>query len=151
MNTDSGSQESADVRPEAEKQAAQDDASQATDRESKGRPSESTTFANAIKEVLNSEGAANMAEIVCEHLLKAKELEVAARDRAAASYHRGMVRWSYTFLAALGLCLGVILLVVWMLKGEKDLLLPVLSSLIALIAGTGGGLVFGRRSAATRE
>lgn len=54
------------------------------------------------------------------------------------------------FLIALTLCLSFLSAIIYVLRGDKDLLLPVLSAVISLIAGTGGGYVFGRRSVTGR-
>jgi hypothetical protein len=51
----------------------------------------------------------------------------------------------YFFLAGLTVCLAFLGIVLWMFKGERDTLLPVLTALSGLIAGAGGGFIFGQR------
>jgi 4-hydroxybenzoate polyprenyltransferase len=45
-------------------------------------------------------------------------------------------------LALLMISLGFLALVVWWLREERETLLPVLTAVVGLIAGTGGGCVF---------
>lgn len=49
------------------------------------------------------------------------------------------------FLAGLVICLAFIGGVVWVFRDDKDTLLPVLTALIGLLAGAGGGFIFGQR------
>lgn len=70
----------------------------------------------------------------------------AARIQAAKGYMIAAIINNVVFLLALGGCLAFLFFVIKELKPDKDLLLPVLSSIISLIAGAGGGFVFGRHS-----
>lgn len=72
------------------------------------------------------------------------------RERIAAIQAKHAFRSSIFFLIALTICLGFLASVIYALRGDKDTLLPVLSAVISLIAGTGGGYVFGRQSVTGR-
>ena len=69
-----------------------------------------------------------------------------ARTEMAKAVQRATLYNNVLFLVSLAFCLIFIGWVIYQLKGDKDLLLPVLSAVISLIAGAGGGYVFGRRS-----
>lgn len=53
-------------------------------------------------------------------------------------------RSTWAFLTAMGFALSVLVIVIYLLRDNRETLLPVLSTLVGLIAGTGGGYVFGR-------
>lgn len=48
------------------------------------------------------------------------------------------------FLMGLCMCLIFLGVVIWSLRSEKDLLLPVLTAVVSLLAGAGGGFIFGQ-------
>jgi hypothetical protein len=99
-----------------------------------------------LKEVLTSPNAPKIAEAIATPIAKAKEAEAHARGQAAKSYATASNIGNAVFVLSLILCLTFLGWVIHTLKGDKDLLLPVLSAVISLIAGAGGGYVFGRQS-----
>ncbi len=84
-------------------------------------------------------------------LKESKSAAEKAKGEAAIAIAVVQVRnawWSSVFfLIALAISLCFLGTVIYWLKDNEKLLVPVLSALIALIAGTGGGFVFGRASA----
>ncbi len=100
----------------------------------------------AIKEVLCSDNAPPIAGLIATQIAKAKEAESQARKESAKSYATASNFSNAVFVASLVLCLTFLGWVIHTLKGDKELLLPVLSAVISLIAGAGGGYVFGRQS-----
>lgn len=52
-------------------------------------------------------------------------------------------RWF--FIVGLSICLAFLGFVLWLFKDQRETLLPVLTALIGLVAGAGGGFIFGQR------
>ena len=55
------------------------------------------------------------------------------------------------FLIGLGMCLLFLGVVIWSLHDEKGLLLPVLTAVVSLLAGAGGGFIFGQARRTTNS
>lgn len=104
----------------------------------------------AFKDVLTSPNAPKIAEAISAQLVKSREAEARARASTAKSYSANAIVANIAFILSMVICLVFIGWVIHTLKGDKDLLLPVLSAVISLIAGAGGGYVFGRQSAAKK-
>lgn len=104
----------------------------------------------AFKEVLTSPNAPKLAEAIGSQIVKTREAEAQARASAAKSYGTSAIVANVVFILSMVLCLIFLGWVIHTLKGDKDLLLPVLSAVISLIAGAGGGYVFGRQSVAKK-
>lgn len=48
------------------------------------------------------------------------------------------------FLVGLVICLVFLAVVIWLLKGDKETLLPIFTAVVSLLAGAGGGFIFGQ-------
>lgn len=60
-------------------------------------------------------------------------------------------RGQWMFLIALATCLLFLVYVLWLFKDNSDTLLPVLTAVVGLLAGVGGGAIFGNRSSESRR
>lgn len=103
-------------------------------------------FVKAVKEILTSQAAPKLVETVMAPLTRTRELEAQANVESSKVYARASFTGNIFFIVALVCCLTFLGIVIAMLRTDKELLLPVLSALISLIAGAGGGYVFGRQS-----
>lgn len=98
------------------------------------------------KELLNAPGAVAFFQAISQANAQQAASALQARSEMARAIQRATLYNNILFLVSLVCCLSFIGWVIYQLKGDKDLLLPVLSAVISLIAGAGGGYVFGRRS-----
>lgn len=112
-----------------------------------GEMKSSQELLKTIKEVLLSPNAPKIVEALWTPLSKAKEADANAHVEASKIYAKSSFTNNIFFIVALGCCLTFLGIVISMLRTDKDLLLPVLSALISLIAGAGGGYVFGKQAA----
>lgn len=97
-----------------------------------------------VKELVAAIDFPRIAESWSSAVRAKAEAHSKTHDSASRANARFAFWSSFVFIASLILSLIFLGVIVWMLRADKDLLLPVLSALISLIAGTGGGYVFGR-------
>lgn len=98
------------------------------------------------REMFAGPNAPKIVETVMTQLGRYKDRESQAKERIARSYTLASHVSNAVFVVSLILCLVFLGWVIQSLKDNKDLLLPVLSAVISLIAGAGGGWIFGRNS-----
>lgn len=99
---------------------------------------------HALREIVTSENAAKMIEFMSNQRTNGAKQAAESRVKIAEIQATHAKRTSWFFLAALVFCLTFLGVIIYWLRADKDSLLPTLSALIGLMAGTGGGYVFGR-------
>jgi len=75
--------------------------------------------------------------------VKVKEFEL--RESIAHANGRYFSSNRAYFLVGLAVCLVFLGIVMWMFRTDRETLLPVLTAIIGLIAGAGGGFIFGQQ------
>ncbi|NRA58915.1 MAG: hypothetical protein HRU13_12445 [Phycisphaerales bacterium] len=109
---------------------------------------------NALKTVLDSKGVHKFRSIVEAKHTRQVELDAQATERhqkVLAAQVQVANKWPWVFLGCVLLSFAFLLGVIWMLKDNSEALLPVVTALVGLIAGTGGGWVFGHRASKIHE
>lgn len=99
-----------------------------------------------LRDVLTSENAGKFIDFVNAQRTNGAKQAAESRVKVAEIQAIHAKRSNWFFIAALVLCLAFLGLVIFWLRADKDTLLPTLSALIGLMAGTGGGYVFGRNA-----
>lgn len=92
---------------------------------------------DAVKTIINQ---------IAEHKRNGQREEHYRAKMNARILAKQMCTGNIIFLVAMTLSLAFLFGVIWTLRDNKETLLPVLSSVIGLLAGAGGGFVFGRAS-----
>lgn len=114
-------------------------------------------FARALESltaVLDTEFARSLVSIASEAIRRRCSLDAQAAERhekVLAAQVQVANRWAWVFTGCVLFSFAFLAGVVWMLKDNSDALLPVVTALVGLIAGTGGGWVFGQRATKIHE
>lgn len=125
-----------------------DEAVPASDAEQVGEALE------ALTKVLDTEFARSLVTLGRDAIRRRIELDAKASERhekVLAAQLKVANRWSWVFGLCVLLSFGFLTAVIWLLKDTPDALLPVVTALVGLIAGTGGGWVFGHKAAKIQE
>lgn len=99
-----------------------------------------------FSEMANSPAVAKLIDMLASRQHAQARQTTRVRVALVRAQERNARRGNVFVCIALVLCLSFLGVVIYWLKADKDTLLPVLSALIGLIAGAGGGYVFGRQS-----
>lgn len=105
-----------------------------------------------LRNLLDSVGFQRALDILAKRVAAEPErarLEFQLRQQANTENARFHSSNRLYFLVGLSVCLAFLAWIIWLLKGDRDTLLPVLTALIGLLAGAGGGFIFGQARRAT--
>lgn len=100
-----------------------------------------------INSLLSSPAVLEVIKLIGKRIEAAPDREVRDHERHLksmelnAKYYRDS---RIVFGIGLVVCLSFLGTIVWILKGDKETLLPVLTALVGLLAGAGGGYIFGQ-------
>ena len=109
---------------------------------------------DALRIVLNSKVANKFLSIIETKHTRQIELDAKANERhekVLEAQIKVANRWSWVFGFCVLFSFGFLTAVIWLLKDSPDALLPVVTALVGLIAGTGGGWVFGHKATKIQE
>lgn len=102
---------------------------------------------DALAEMADRPGVRRVLEAVAVVIESRKEASQREANLSAQIHASNARYWSSNrvyFLVGLSICLLFFSFVIWVFQDKPDTLLPVLTALIGLVAGAGGGFIFGQ-------